>query len=79
MLGAVLDAQVAPDTKRKHVRDGSRGRGPGRSTVWASRDGAWEAKAYLELDVVRDVDMHKTMGPDGLHPWVLREPLQGHC
>ena len=48
-------------------------------TVWASRDGVWEAKAHLVLDLVRDVDVHKSMGADGLHPRVLREPLQGHC
>ena len=47
--------------------------------MWASRDGVWEAKAHLVLDLVRDVDVHKSMGADGLHPRVLREPLQGHC
>jgi len=46
--------------------------------VWTPRDRVWEVKAHLVLDVVRDVDMHKPMGPDGLHPWVLWEPLQGH-
>lgn len=55
--------------------------GPGRSigTLWASRDGVWEAKAHLALDLVRDVNLPKSTGPDGLHPRVLREPSQDHC
>lgn len=28
-----------------------------RDTVWASRDGVWEAKAHLALGLVRDVDL----------------------